>query len=119
MFIPEANLTKEIVKLTQACQVCKLYRRGALSRYQLITTYCILNTLFSFPARRCQTLKPIFNGMYEIVPFNTFGAKVRYTCSPGYVLLGGPERVCQGDGYWSGEAPTCQAEGDCPLINII
>ena len=60
---------------------------------------------------RCESLKPIFNGKYEITPFNTFGAKVQHTCNEGYILSGNPERVCQGDGYWSGHPPTCETEG--------
>ena len=54
----------------------------------------------------------IFNGHYSLKPFNTFGAVVRYTCNEGYILSGQPERVCQGDGYWSGKPPTCETEGE-------
>ncbi len=67
-----------------------------------------------FSALRCEGLRPIFNGNYDIDPFNTFGASVRYTCNEGYILSGIPERHCQGDGYWSGEPPTCQSEGEPP-----
>ena len=65
----------------------------------------------SVTARRCESLKPIFNGKYEINPYNTFSAHARYTCNEGYILSGQPERVCQGDGYWSSEPPTCETEG--------
>jgi len=62
---------------------------------------------------RCESPKPLLNGRYELSPFNTFGAKLRYTCDDGFTLIGLAERVCQGDGYWSGEAPLCH-ESDSP-----
>ncbi|KAK2168060.1 hypothetical protein LSH36_21g11019 [Paralvinella palmiformis] len=64
------------------------------------------------PSQRCETLKPIFNGRYEIEPFNIFGARAKYTCNKDYILSGDPERVCQGDGYWSGISPKCEEEGN-------
>lgn len=61
-------------------------------------------------ALKCESLKTLFNGKFEIIPYNTFGAKVRYHCDDGYRLVGLAERVCQGDGYWNGDAPTCQQD---------
>jgi len=69
--------------------------------------------LVSAAALRCESPKPLLNGRYELSPFNTFGAKLRYTCDDGFTLIGLAERVCQGDGYWSGEAPVCH-ETDSP-----
>jgi len=48
---------------------------------------------------RCESPKPLLNGRYELSPFNTFGAKLRYTCDDGFTLIGLAERVCQGDVY--------------------
>jgi len=36
-----------------------------------------------------------------------------WTYEDGFTLIGLAERVCQGDGYWSGEAPLCH-ESDSP-----
>ena len=36
------------------------------------------------------------------------GSVARYSCSSGYQLDGSSTRVCQADGEWSGEAPTCE-----------
>jgi CUB/sushi domain-containing protein len=36
-----------------------------------------------------------------------FGAIARYTCLPGYELVGDYSRTCKSDGYWSGESPHC------------
>ena len=60
-----------------------------------------------YTALKCENLKTLFNGKFEILPFNTFAARVRYTCESGYRLEGLSERICQGDGYWNGEAPVC------------
>lgn len=62
------------------------------------------------PSLKCESLKTLFNGKFEMIPYNTFGAKVRYHCNDGYRLLGLAERVCQGDGYWYGEPPVCQKD---------
>jgi hypothetical protein len=62
---------------------------------------------------RCKPLDEIENGRIEVTPFNRLGAKAKYVCDEGYMMMGGSERQCQGDGIWSREAPTC--EGDCKL----
>ena len=38
----------------------------------------------------------------------TFGSQVRYSCNPGYELLGVERRICQADGTWTGSVPTCR-----------
>ena len=61
---------------------------------------------------KCVIIPPIFNGAYEILPYNKFGATVRYTCNEGYILSGPAERRCQGNTQWSDKAPTCETEGE-------
>ena len=38
------------------------------------------------------------------------GAEARYTCNPGFRLSGQRLRVCQDDGSFSGQAPTCKSK---------
>ena len=38
----------------------------------------------------------------------TLGSKATYSCNDRYVLEGESTRVCQSNGKWSGEAPTCE-----------
>lgn len=35
------------------------------------------------------------------------GKHVYFTCNPGYCLKGSSERVCQGNGSWTGVQPSC------------
>ena len=35
------------------------------------------------------------------------GVKATYTCDYGYKLVGGYERRCQYNGYWSDDEPKC------------
>ena len=72
---------------------------------------CKIYTLLFISALRCQKINPLQNGKYKIDTFNKFGATVRYSCNVGYILKGVSERVCQGDGNWSGLDPTCEIEG--------
>ena len=61
---------------------------------------------------KCHDLQDIPNGHFYINPFNIFSARVQYACDVGYILKGPKERVCQGDGKWGGQDPTCEATGE-------
>ena len=53
----------------------------------------------SVVALRCESPKPLLKGRYELSPFNTFGAKLHYTCNDGFTLIGLSENVCQCGGF--------------------
>ena len=66
--------------------------------------------VFSLTDQRCHHLDhaAFTNGRITITPTNQFAAVARYECHDGYVLRGGDSaRVCQGDGTWSGQEPSC------------
>ena len=54
----------------------------------------------------CQQLPDVDNGVSLMIG-NTFDSKVEYTCDEGYELIGDAVRVCQSEGEWSSDAPTC------------
>ena len=56
----------------------------------------------------CGFLPDPVNGMVTISG-PTFGSIATYTCNTGYILIGDTERVCQGNGVWSGSEPVCQS----------
>ena len=39
---------------------------------------------------------------------NRPGTKAVYSCDDGFELVGDRKRLCQYDGTWDGEAPTCE-----------
>ncbi|XP_013383226.1 sushi, von Willebrand factor type A, EGF and pentraxin domain-containing protein 1 [Lingula anatina] len=50
----------------------------------------------------------------------TFGGTLRYSCIPGYEMVGQNLRMCQEDGSWEGEQPYCKKKscgGLSPLKN--
>ena len=55
------------------------------------------------------------HGKITITPQNQFAAVARYQCNEGYVLRGNAARVCQGDGSWSGEEPSCHPDRNIGL----
>ena len=55
--------------------------------------------------RDCPSLPNPLNGAVEVNGLAT-GSTARYTCIPGYLLVGGSKRTCN-DGKWSGEPPVC------------
>ena len=60
------------------------------------------------PVVDCGDLAVVANGNHNLTG-TTFGFAVSYECMDGYRLVGVAERVCQEDGAWSGEAPSCQS----------
>lgn len=37
----------------------------------------------------------------------TYGSVANYSCVYGYMLVGNPSVVCEADGTWEGDMPTC------------
>nr|XP_028590239.1 complement receptor type 1-like isoform X3 [Podarcis muralis] len=62
---------------------------------------------------QCQPPPHVQNGMYnqEAAVF-TNGMSVKYTCEPGYGLIGEGTIYCTASGTWSSPAPRCE-EGSC------
>ncbi|XP_038073405.1 sushi domain-containing protein 2-like [Patiria miniata] len=54
----------------------------------------------------CDGLMEPANGQVE-VSSNNVGGVARFTCDDGYTLRGNSELVCQENGTWSWEVPTC------------
>eukprot|EP00058_Branchiostoma_floridae_P027893 XP_002613384.1 hypothetical protein BRAFLDRAFT_68379 [Branchiostoma floridae] len=42
-------------------------------------------------------------------PTHLYGTTIHFACSPGYTMVGTPDRMCQTNGQWSGSQPTCHA----------
>lgn len=40
----------------------------------------------------------------------TVGSDVRFSCEPGYMLKGSPERTCLANGTWLGTQPECHGK---------
>ena len=52
---------------------------------------------------------------------NCPGTKAVYSCNDGFELVGDRKRLCQGDGTWYGEAPTCESkeiEETCDILVV-
>lgn len=61
----------------------------------------------------CPTPEIIRNGNFTLTG-SVFGSRVEYFCLPGYRLTSESIRVCQPDGTWSSNPPSCVAD-ECPL----
>ena len=68
------------------------------------TLYCIIHTCTEI---LCSDLDDPDNGSVDDGD-NRPGTKAVYTCNDGFRLEGKPKRLCQYDGTWDGEAPTCK-----------
>ncbi|ESP00264.1 hypothetical protein LOTGIDRAFT_225988 [Lottia gigantea] len=60
------------------------------------------------PNAGCDLLPPISYGRVDIIPPNMIGGRARYSCYPGFHLVGRSERTCQPDGKWDGAPPSCE-----------
>ena len=58
---------------------------------------------------RCPTLSNPSNGRVS-QQGDRPGARATYVCNSGYELDGASSRICQNNGQWSGEAPTCESK---------
>jgi CUB/sushi domain-containing protein len=61
--------------------------------------------------KNCGVLSGPTNGTVS-APTTTYGAMATYGCNVGYSVVGTATRSCQGDGTWSGAAPSCSPK-DC------
>ncbi|XP_065288915.1 sushi, von Willebrand factor type A, EGF and pentraxin domain-containing protein 1 isoform X4 [Dermacentor albipictus] len=64
------------------------------------------------PDLNCDELEPLENGQFR-VSGDYFGARVYYECAENFWMSGPKERMCQGDGRWSGRAPECKKQPSC------
>jgi beta-2-glycoprotein 1 len=69
----------------------------------------------------CHKIGNFPNGHVTYSPDNFFGSKLIYSCNSGFTLIGDKVRTCEGDGWWSGQSPTCIKDIFCdtspPLIS--
>ncbi|XP_027195567.2 sushi, von Willebrand factor type A, EGF and pentraxin domain-containing protein 1-like isoform X1 [Dermatophagoides pteronyssinus] len=66
------------------------------------------------PDLNCEELPGVANSRYTLTNGNFFHSKLIYECDPGYIMSGtGRERICQGDGSWSGWPPQCKTRPVC------
>lgn len=56
--------------------------------------------------RICHSIKRLQRGVTHERPFWE-GKHVLFSCDPGYCLKGSSERVCLGNGSWTGLQPSC------------
>ncbi|UYV76990.1 CTLSE2 [Cordylochernes scorpioides] len=80
------------------------------------TLICDLDRKWNGPPPRCRAVTcgppvEIENGQATMLANSTqYGAVVKYGCSPGHLLVGGPHLVCGDTGEWEGEPPSCECE---------
>lgn len=54
----------------------------------------------------CSSLSAPENGTVDVAN-RTVGSVVTYSCDTEFLINGDPQRNCQPDGLWSGQAPIC------------
>lgn len=60
----------------------------------------------------CTVMNPPVNGQIsgQCIP-GVAGEQCSFNCFPGYRLVGNAVLTCQSNGQWSGQPPTCEADG--------
>ena len=66
--------------------------------------------------RLCEEPAPIENG-YRIGDKFWKGRNVTYECNKGYQLRGPHVRICNENGEWTEEGPTCEGEIVFPVLS--
>lgn len=49
----------------------------------------------------------------------TVGSAVRFSCEPGYMLKGSPERTCLTNGTWLGTQPECHGKKYIHIVYLL
>ncbi len=67
----------------------------------------VLNPVF--PASQCPPLSDVEHATANLLAGRglNYGTVIRYECDQGYERTGLPVVICQSDGSWSSELPTC------------
>ena len=68
---------------------------------------CLILHSMHFKVITCDRLQDIRNGKV-VLSGTSVGSTASYSCNVGYVLVGGSTRVCQLNGEWTGEEPSCK-----------
>ena len=94
--------------------MCPLYCGVLISvhPYCYTTVTCCLSVSHYFHMHTvvdCGDLDDPTNGQVLLNGI-TFGSTATYTCDPGFILTGAMERICQANGNWSGNEPTCEGQ---------
>ena len=80
--------------------------------------YLMSNTFFLVDLISCNDPGTPLNGERKIE--STFeGDIVEYYCNEGYELIGDEERICLGDGLWSGQLPICRQISKIAYVTFI
>eukprot|EP00058_Branchiostoma_floridae_P001043 XP_002586531.1 hypothetical protein BRAFLDRAFT_106430 [Branchiostoma floridae] len=65
-------------------------------------------------AVQCPLLSRPINGF--VSGSNSYGDVVKFTCDPGFILVGASSLTCLSDGTWNEKSPTCMAV-QCPFLS--
>jgi hypothetical protein len=77
--------------------------------YLTMQTSETCSMLVCFLVVDCGSLPNPPNGRVSLIA-TTFLSSANYFCDPTFLLVGFDRRICQGNGQWSGEEPSCLRE---------
>ena len=78
-----------------------------LHYYTIIITHFVFMIVHTVIITDCGELDDPNNGQVSLNG-TTLGSIATYTCDTGFDLIGDMERICQANGNWSGNEPTCE-----------
>lgn len=81
-----------------------------INKLSHIASYKIKNECISLTVIECSGAIEIENGSFELINNNetVFGTTVRYSCKPGYKLVGPRQITCLANEQYDALPPTCQ-----------
>ncbi|CAH1773668.1 unnamed protein product [Owenia fusiformis] len=121
-----ANMLIEESSLTTYESIVKYTCREGYSYFGIIEQRCDENAVWSWvgstvpicAAISCIDPPDLPGGLVTIHEGLNFGARIEYSCMPGFKMIGDGIWKCQADGQWSGSLPSCVTAGCPPPIDV-
>ena len=73
--------------------------------------YCTIGIIIIFLIGiNCGYLATPVNGVVDFISDTSLGSSAQFSCIRGFKLIGSSVRVCQNNGVYSGQQPSCMSK---------
>ena len=91
---------------------------------KIYSAYSIIISNNNYSTDACYSIElcpPVSSQPYRIRNQydRTIGGRTKFSCMPGFIMIGAPELICKGNGKWSNKEPICYSKKKCLYVCIV